>query len=122
MTTPAPRPVAVLADEPRASPPAPWRVARVQRRVVGVLVVTQLLGGAGVTVGVAVAALLAARLSGSEAVGGVALPCSVLGAAVAASLIARIAARGGRRPALLFGYSAGAVGALGAALAVQVGS
>jgi MFS family permease len=94
----------------------------VQRRVLAVLVLTQLLGGAGVTTGVAVSALLAARLSGSDVVGGLALTCSVLGAAVSAALIARIAGRAGRRPALVFGYGAGACGALGAAVAVAAGS
>jgi len=122
MTTTGAPPVAVLArdDHPgeHTTPPA----ARVQRRVLTVLILTQLLGGAGVTTGVAVSALLAARLSGSDVVGGLALTCSVLGAAVSAAVIARIAGRAGRRPALVFGYGAGACGALGAAVAVAVGS
>jgi MFS family permease len=115
MTTAKTRPVAPLT---RSDRPA----VRVQRRVLAVLVVTQLLGGAGVTTGVAVGALLAARLSGSDVVGGLALTSSVVGAAAAATVIARIAHRAGRRPALVFGYLSGACGALGAALAVVVDS
>jgi MFS family permease len=110
---------------PREHPPASSNGApaeQVQRRVLSVLVLTQLLGGAGVTTGVAVTALLAARLSGSDVVGGLASTCAVVGAAVSATLIAWIAHRWGRRPALVFGYATGAGGALGATVAVLVGS
>jgi hypothetical protein len=51
----------------------PW-VERAQRRTLAVLVVTQVLSGAGVGTGVAVAALSAARLSGSDVVAGLARP------------------------------------------------
>jgi MFS family permease len=122
MTAAQTRPFVELTDEDRpvARHTAPAR--HVQRRVLTVLVLTQLVGGAGVTTGVAVGALLAARLSGSDVVGGLALTCSVLGAAIAATLIARIADRAGRRPALVFGYAAGTCGALGAAVAIAVDS
>jgi MFS family permease len=121
MTTAPARPVGEPAHPGRpVEPPTAATFARVQRRVLNVLVITQLLGGAGVTTGVAVGALLAARLSGSDAIGGLALTCAVLGAAVSATLMARIARRAGRRPALAFGYAAGAAGALGAAVAVVV--
>jgi MFS family permease len=96
----------------------PW-VERVQRRTLAVLVVTQVLSGAGVGTGVAVAALSAARLSGSDVVAGLAPTCVALGAALAAVSTARIAARTGRRLALLVGYLVAAVGALAAAVAVQ---
>ena len=87
----------------------------VQRRVLRVLVGTQVLGGVGVSIGLAVSTLAAARMSGSDAVGGSALTCAVLGAAGAAVLIARIATRSGRRPSLTTGYL---IATGGAALAV----
>jgi MFS family permease len=96
----------------------PW-VERVQRRTLAVLVVTQVLSGAGVGTGVAVAALSAARLSGSDVVAGLAPTCIALGAALAAVSTARIAARTGRRLALLVGYLVAAVGAVAAAVAVE---
>ena len=96
----------------------PW-VERVQRRALAVLVVTQVLSGAGVGTGVAVAALSAARLSGSDVVAGLAPTCIALGAALAAVSTARIAARTGRRLALLVGYLVAAVGAVAAAVAVE---
>ncbi|MFD1152557.1 MFS transporter, partial [Saccharothrix hoggarensis] len=70
----------------------------VQRRVLRVLVTTQVLGAAGVTIGLAVSTLIAAVLSDSEAVGGLAQTSAVLGAALFALPAARLAARRGRRP------------------------
>lgn len=94
----------------------------VQRRVLGVLAVTQVLSGVGIATALAVSTLVATRLSGSEAVGGSALTCVVLGTAGAAFVLSRIASRAGRRPALSLGYGAGALGGLGAAVAAAVGS
>ena len=85
-------------------------------------VLTQVLGGAGVGTGVAIAALSAARLSGSDVVGGLALTCTAFGAALTAVSTARIAGRAGRRPALLAGYLIAAVGAVAAAVAVETRS
>lgn len=94
----------------------------VQRRVLVVLALTQVLGGVGVATAVAVSALVAARLSGSEAVGGLAQTCVVLGAAGAALAVARVADRAGRRPAMSLGYGVAAVGGLGAVVAVALHS
>lgn len=94
----------------------------VQRRVLRVLAVTQVLGAAGVTIGLAVSTLIAAVLAESDVVGGLAQTSAVLGAALFAVPAARVAARRGRRPALVFGYGAGAIGAAVAACAVVLGS
>ncbi|WP_214366755.1 MFS transporter [Pseudonocardia sp. H11422] len=96
--------------------------ATVQRRVLAVLAATQVLGGIGVAGAIAVSTLVAARLSGSDLVGGAALTAVVLGAAAAALLLARVAARAGRRPALSLGYGLGTLGAIGAVVAVAAGS
>ncbi len=94
----------------------------VQRRVLVVLAVTQALAGVGMAMALTVSTLIATRISGSEAVGGVALTCVVLGAAGFALLVARVATRSGRRPALSLGYGVGALGGAGAAAAVVLGS
>ena len=78
--------------------------AAAQRRVIRVLVCIQVLGGVGVSIGLAVSTLAAARMSGSDVIGGSALTCAVIGAAGAAVLVARIAGRAGRRPSLTLGY------------------
>ncbi|NUS64702.1 MAG: MFS transporter, partial [Saccharothrix sp.] len=73
----------------------------VQRRVLRVLAVTQVLGAAGIAIGLAVSTLIAAVLADSDAVGGMAQTAVVVGAAVFALPAARLAARSGRRPALV---------------------
>jgi MFS family permease len=97
-------------------------VEHLQRRVLRVLTATQVLGACGVAVGLAVSTLIAAALSGSDAVGGLAQTSAVLGAALLALPAARLAARRGRRPALALGYGAGALGAALAAVAVMATS
>ena len=87
------------------------RVRQVQRRTVRTLVVSQALGGLGMSIGIAVAALLAEDISGSEKVAGLAQTMQVLGAAVAAFLLAHVMGRRGRRVGLSLGYLLGAVGA-----------
>jgi MFS family permease len=75
-----------------------------------------------VAAGIAVSNLVAAELSGSDVVGGAASTAMVAGAALASYLMVRVAARSGRRPELALGYMLGVLGALGAALAVTLGS
>ena len=73
------------------------RVAEVQRRTVRTLVVSQALGGLGMSIGIAVAALLAEDVSGSEKLAGLAQTMQVLGAAIASFLLAHVMGRRGRR-------------------------
>lgn len=70
-------------------------LVRVQRRVLGVLVGTQVLGGTGIVTAIAVSALVTARLTGSDLVAGLAPTAMVLGAAVLALPIARLAGLAG---------------------------
>jgi len=97
----------------------PW-AHRVQRRILVVLVLTQVLGGAGVGAAAAVVALSATRLSGSDVVGGLAPTGIAVGAALTAVSTVRITARAGRRPALLVGYLGAAAGTVAAAVAVEI--
>jgi MFS family permease len=87
------------------------RVRQVQRRTLGTLVAAQALGGLGITIGLAVASILAVQISGSEKLGGLTQTMQVLGAAVASYLLAHLMGRRGRRPGLLLGYLLGAAGA-----------
>ena len=108
MTATAPRPA---LDLPAA-----------QRRTVRTLVLTQATGAVGITIGVATASLLARDVSGSETVAGLAQTGQVLGAAVAAWLLARLMSRRGRRRGLVTGYLLGAAGAGLAVVAGALGS
>ncbi|SDN60907.1 MFS transporter [Allokutzneria albata] len=101
---------------------APPAVVAVQRRVLGTLTTSQVLGGVGVATGVTVSSLAAASLSGSEVVGGLAQTSVVAGAALLSLPAARLAERRGRRPALIMGYGLAAAGAALAATAIALGA
>jgi len=87
-------------------------LAAVQRRTVRVLVAGQILGGLGIGATLAIGAVLAAQISGSDAWSGSAATLSTLGAAAAAIPLARLAQHLGRRPALTAGVLAAATGAI----------
>jgi MFS family permease len=87
------------------------RIREVQRRTVRTLVVSQAFGGLGINIGIAVAALLAEQISGSEKLAGLAQTMQVLGAAFASFLLAHLMGRRGRRLGLATGYLLGAAGA-----------
>jgi MFS family permease len=91
--------------------PAPTRldVAPIQRRTVQLLFLTQIIGGIGVTIGISVGALLAARVAGT-ALAGLAQSAGVVGGALLAVPVTRIMAARGRRPGLVTAYLVGAVG------------
>ncbi|WP_309102044.1 MFS transporter [Microbacterium sp.] len=77
--------------------------AVVQRRTVLVLSLGQVLGGIAFGATVSLGALLAADISGNDALSGLATASVTLGAALCAIPLARLAARVGRRRALSLG-------------------
>jgi MFS family permease len=98
------------------------RLREVQRRTVRTLVVSQAFGGLGISIGIAVAALLAEEVSGSEELAGLPQTAQVLGAAIASWLLARMMGRSGRRVGLSTGYLLGSAGAGLCVVAGVVGS
>ncbi len=86
-------------------------VAEAQRHTVRTLVITQAVGGIGLSAAVAVGALLAKDVTGSDEMSGLAQTAQTLGAAVVAAILAAYMSRHGRRPGLALGYLAGALGA-----------
>ena len=105
-----------------SAPVRPADVERLQRRTLRVLVVSQALGGLGVAIGIAVAAVLARDVSGSEALAGLMQTAQVAGTALAAYLLAGLMGRRGRRPGMVLGYLLGAVGALVCVVGGAIGS
>ncbi len=85
---------------------------RVQRRIVTVLSVTQIVGGLGNGAGIAISSLVVKEVSGSSGWAGMAVVMLTLGAAAVTVPLAGVAVRAGRRPALTLGWALGAIGAV----------
>lgn len=88
-----------------------------QRRVLRVLVLAQIFGGAGLAAGVSVGALLAKDLLGSTSSSGTPAALFAAGSAAAAVGVGRISDRFGRRIGLASGFAVGAAGGAGVATA-----
>ena len=101
---------ASVDDEPDVMDSA--AVHATQRRSVATLAGSQVLGGVAVAGSLPAGALIAASLGGSEAAAGLAQTFGVLGAALLALPLARIALTRGRRDALALGYLLGSLGAV----------
>ena len=83
-----------------------------QRRVRRILILGQVMAGLGMGSTLSMGAILASRLSGSEAWSGMAATMSTLGAALAAVPLARLAGRSGRRISLFTGALLASSGAV----------
>ncbi|MDQ0796977.1 MFS transporter [Streptomyces sp. B1I3] len=105
-----------------ATPVTAADLPALQRRTSAVLILSQILGGLGVPVGIALAPVLATEVSGSEALSGLAPTASVAGTALLSLPLAALMASRGRRPGLVLAYLVGAAGALLVVTATMVGS
>ncbi|MEV0597949.1 MFS transporter [Streptomyces sp. NPDC050315] len=88
-------------------------VATAQRRILTVLVLSQILSGAGLAAGITVGALLAEEMLGSTGTAGLPSALFTGGSALGAVAVGRLCQRWGRRPGLALGYGVGALGSLG---------
>lgn len=93
-----------------------------QKRILTVLVLGQLLAGAGLAAGVTVGALLAEDLLGGPGLSGLPSALFTGGSALAAILVGRLSQARGRRPGLATGFAFGALGAIGIVVAAALGS
>jgi MFS family permease len=91
---------------------------RLRRRMRWVLFAVAALGSTGYIAAVTVGTLVAAELSGGAALGGLPTTTTTIGTATAASLIALVMLRWGRRLGLLLGLAVGVLG--GAVVLVSV--
>ena len=86
------------------------RLARVQKRTMTVLIITQIVGTLGLGVAPTIAVILAGAVMESEAWAGLARTTSTLGAALFGIPLGNLAAKFGRRIALSTGWWLAAVG------------
>ncbi|MGC4153129.1 MAG: MFS transporter [Propionicimonas sp.] len=84
-------------------PPDAGELSALQRRTIAVLSAGQILGGISFGATVSLGAILAAKLSGDDALSGLATASITLGTALTAVPLAALARRRGRRPALATG-------------------
>ena len=109
-----------------ASPAVPTAVTpeerdRIQSRTLRVVVLSQVLGGAGLAAGATVGALLAEEMLGSQGLAGIPVAVVTLGSALAAYLVGRVTQSSGRRLGLGTGFAIGGLGAAGVVLAAVLG-
>jgi MFS family permease len=86
-------------------------IALLQRRTLGLLCGTQVIGGMGVAIGLSVGALLAARLAGTG-LSGLAQSAAVVGGALMAVPATRVMTVWGRRAGLALAYVVGGLGSV----------
>ncbi|SDZ05563.1 Sugar phosphate permease [Evansella caseinilytica] len=101
---------------------SPEKLKKLYRRVLIVVSISQIFGGAGLAAGVTVGALLAQQMLGTDAYGGVPTALFTLGSAGAALIVGRLSQRYGRRTGLTSGFIAGGLGAVGVVIAAIVNS
>ncbi|MEU8530765.1 MFS transporter [Streptomyces sp. NPDC048629] len=104
------------------APVPPTGLPALRRRVNAVLIASQILGGLGVAIGVALSAVLASEVSGTDALAGLASAAAVAGPALLAMPLASLMTARGRRAGLVLAYLVGALGAGVVVLGAVVGS
>jgi len=87
-----------------------------------VVILSQVLAGAGLAAGITVGALLAQEMIGTDRYAGVPTALFTLGSAGAALGVGRLSQRWGRRPGLAIGFITGGLGTIGVVLAALLNS
>lgn len=105
----------MTATEDKAAafvPVSEGELPALRRRITAVLIASQILGGLGVATGIALAAMLAQEVSGTEALSGLAPTATVAGTALLSMPLAALMTARGRRPGLVLAYLIAALGAV----------
>lgn len=86
---------------------------KLYKRVLVVVSISQMFGGAGLAAGISVGALLVQQMTGDSSISGVPTALFTLGSAVTAYTVGKISQKYGRRIGLSAGFFVGGIGALG---------
>lgn len=101
---------------------SPEKLKNLYRRVLIVVSLSQIFGGAGLAAGITVGALLAQQMLGTDAYAGIPSALFTLGSAGAAFIVGKLSQRYGRRIGLSTGFIVGGLGAIGVVLATLMNS
>lgn len=101
---------------------SPQKLKKLFKRVLFVVSLSQIFGGAGIAAGITVGALLAQQMLGTEAYAGVPIALFTLGSAGSAFIVGKLSQRYGRRIGLSAGFVAGGLGAIGVVIAAMMNS
>lgn len=101
---------------------SPEKLKNLYRRVLIVVSLSQIFGGAGLAAGITVGALLAQQMLGTDAYAGVPSALFTLGSAIAAFIVGKLSQRYGRRTGLSTGFIVGGLGAIGVVIAAMMNS
>ncbi|MCY7912581.1 MFS transporter [Bacillus haynesii] len=101
---------------------SPDQLKRLYKRVLIIVSLSQIFGGAGLAAGITVGALLAKQMLGTDAFSGVPSALFTLGSAGAAFVVGRLSQRYGRRTGLTAGFMVGGIGAIGVVAAAVTNS
>lgn len=88
-------------------------IQKLYKRVLVVVSISQMFGGAGLAAGISVGALLVQQMTGDSSISGVPTALFTLGSAVTAYTVGKISQKYGRRIGLSTGFFVGGIGALG---------
>lgn len=88
-------------------------IQKLYKRVLVVVSISQMFGGAGLAAGISVGALLVQQMTGDSSISGVPTALFTLGSAVTAYTVGKISQKYGRRIGLSAGFFVGGIGALG---------
>lgn len=101
---------------------SPEKLKNLYKRVLIVVSLSQVFGGAGLAAGITVGALLAQQMLGTDAYAGVPSALFTLGSAGAALIVGKLSQRYGRRTGLSTGFFVGGLGAIGVVIAALTNS
>lgn len=111
-----------LEETARSYAASPEKQQKLYKRTLIIVIIAQILGGAGLAAGITVGALIAQDMLGTESLAGVPIALFTLGSAGAAMLVGRISQRYGRRLGLATGFIVGGIGAIGVIFATITSS
>ncbi|MFP3846069.1 MFS transporter [Priestia filamentosa] len=101
---------------------SPKKQQQLYKKTLIIVIIAQMFGGAGLTAGITVGALLVQDMLGSESVAGIQVAVSTIGSAGTALFIGWLSQRFGRRAGIAFGFFFGGIGAMGVVIATLINS